>query len=427
MSREPGAVQPDFIGALQELARGENWWSETLRDPGLTIAVRDNYLNVYWLGQSLFKIEYTGTGAVRAETHSKYLLDPDLATLAAFDGQRFNVPPYERMLIHRYVPKRTLAALKRAAGRFAPREKKGVHTVVRNNPNAVDVEVALAREAPALGERHVPQIDVAALEADGGLVRLVFWEAKLFCNADLRAAGGRVPAVLEQIGGYRKALRERRAGVLESYRQVAKDLVAIAGMSGGVRVPDQLTVRVAEDPGKLTMAEEPDVGLLIYGFDADQRDGRFWRPHRDKLLGALPNRVRAGGARKRSDSPARDPCDRGSQRRPCACMRPFLSSTDAQEAQTVPATARCLQKGPEWGAAWAGSRCASRFCSLIAWGSSLGPRSVTPRPLMTKRLAIAAARSGATAQYSWASMMVSTRRVTIGSAASEERPREGSY
>jgi hypothetical protein len=43
-----------FMAALAELAAQESWWRDVLHDRGLIIAVRNEYLNIYWQGQSIF-------------------------------------------------------------------------------------------------------------------------------------------------------------------------------------------------------------------------------------------------------------------------------------------------------------------------------------------------------------------------------------
>ncbi|KAA2211361.1 hypothetical protein [Teichococcus oryzae] len=280
-----GITSPEFMDGLTELAGQPSWWRDVLDDPGLIIAIRREYLNVYWKGQSLFKIGHAGNRRVTAQTHPKYLLDPDLKNLVSFDGRRWSPAALERMIIHEFEPGKTLAKLKRAAERFAPREKQGVQEIVGRgrNPHALDVEIAVPQEAS--------QIDIAALEANGDSVRLVFWEAKLFENrGSLRAAGEGTPEVLDQIARYRRVLDVHRASILCSYRQVAANLVQIATMRGGKRAADPLVQKIADQPECLVMAPCPEVGLLVFSFDDDQRRGEAWRPHRQKLEQALPGR-----------------------------------------------------------------------------------------------------------------------------------------
>ena len=100
-------------------------------------------------------------------------------------------------------------------------------------------------------------------------VKLVFWEAKQFANKELRTRGLSKPDVVEQIEDYRIALAYHREGVIASYKRVAKNLVALAAMSNQARSVGAAIQAVA-DGTPLTMSAPPQVGLLVFGFDADQ-------------------------------------------------------------------------------------------------------------------------------------------------------------
>lgn len=288
-------VSDAFIEALRQLAKQESWWREVLADPDLIIAGRDEYLNVYWQGQSLFRVLYN-SNAVQARTHPKYLLDPALEKLVPFDGTRFALLPSMSALVDTWKAGVTLGKMKKAAGAYANGEKRGVHATVRNNSTVLDVEIALWLPSPKPGEKELPRIDIASLERNGKAIRLVFWEAKLFNNKDLRAEGTSKPCVLKQIEGYRDILQQQRSAVLDSYRRVAKNLFDIASMRPGVPDLDDLVRQVVDNPQLLTMAEPPDVGLIIFKYDKDQWNGPTWEPYRTKLKGVLPkHRLRNAG------------------------------------------------------------------------------------------------------------------------------------
>ncbi len=140
----------------------------------------------------------------------------------------------------------------------------------------------------------LPRIDVAAFEQRPDHVELVFWEAKLFGNKDLRAKAGDAP-VVDQIAKYRITLKHHRSDLIISYRQVARDMVRIMAMSGGHRRASQIVAAVASGM-ELRLAEESAVGLLVFDFDAAQRDGTNWKEHLAKLESSLgPGRVKAAG------------------------------------------------------------------------------------------------------------------------------------
>jgi hypothetical protein len=273
----------EFVEALRRLAKeeGPNWWTEVLADDDLFIAVRDEKLDVYRRGQALFQVFCTPAGVVYADTHPKYLLDPDMGKRVAFDGSSFELPA-SAALMDRWVPGVTLDKMKRAAKLFAEREKTAVHAVVRQNPDVLDVEIAVRRAKGQEG-RELPRIDLLHLEDDGAQVRLVFWEVKLFSNGEIRAEGGAKAKVVGQLDDYQEVLETERANILKSYRQVAANLVAIAEMRPSGRSAGKLIEKVAAAPDMLTLGVPPDVKLLVTGFDKDQLKGTVWEVYRKAL------------------------------------------------------------------------------------------------------------------------------------------------
>jgi hypothetical protein len=282
-------LNDNFIAALAELAQKPGWWRDVLADASLIIGIRDEKFDVYWNGQSLFNADFQG-GIVNVNTHVKYLLDPDRSDRVALD-ENGNFHEVSTPMLARYTSG-TLSKLKRAADLFSGMEKQGVHAIVRANENIIDVEIRLdARDLDS--DRDQPRIDIAAFEQRPDGVELVFWEAKLFANKELRAAG---PApVVKQIKEYQQVLQARQLDVLSSYRRVAKNLLAIAQMSG-VRVVGS-AIRAVADGEELRMSSTANVGLVIFGFDADQKAvGGIGHKHFEKLKAELGEKMlRASG------------------------------------------------------------------------------------------------------------------------------------
>jgi hypothetical protein len=111
---------------------------------------------------------------------------------------------------------------------------------------------------------------------------------KLFGNPEIRAKAPGRPHVVKQIEDYRRILESERENVLQSYRAVAANLAAIARMRAGAPEASDLIERVARNPDLLTLGTRPDVGLVVTGFDADQRDGKVWKKHCDVLMEQVP-------------------------------------------------------------------------------------------------------------------------------------------
>jgi hypothetical protein len=283
-------LSDNFMAALAELAKKPGWWQDVLADASLIIGIRDECFDVYWNGQSLFNADFQG-GRVNVNTHVKYLLDPDRSDRVALHENGTFHEVLTPMLA-RYASG-TLSKLKKAADLFSGIEKQGVHAIAQANENIIDVEIRLDAKDLDM-ERDQPRIDIAAFEQRPDGVELVFWEAKLFANKELRAS--KTAPVVRQIKEYKQVVQVRQTEVLSSYCRVARNLVAVAEMSGGVRKVGP-TIRTVADGEKLRMSSPANVGLVIFGFDSDQRAvGGIGHKHFEKLKDELGAKsVRACG------------------------------------------------------------------------------------------------------------------------------------
>lgn len=181
---------------------------------------------------------------------------------------------------------------------LADAEKAGCHELAVRNPSVIDVEVAFPGKYVFDDKAtSAPRVDLAAVEADGRDARLVFWEAKTYENGELRALDEKTPAkVCGQVKRYRQILAEHRATVEESYFRVAANLVAFKAL-GWVRTLSDTIEVVGKGEAKLRLHDEPAVGLVVFGFDAGQRDEKRWMGHRDKLKKSI-ERVKLMGDAK---------------------------------------------------------------------------------------------------------------------------------
>ena len=287
-------LSDEFIAALAELAQKSGWWQDVLADALLIIGIRDEEFDAYWHGQSIFHANFKGR-RVNVNTHVKYLLDPDLSDrIDLNEDGTFPIPVELAPMLTSYALG-TLKKLKKAADLFSGLEKQGVHAIAQSNENIVDVEITLDATGIDTKRKH-PRIDIAAFEQRADDVELVFWEAKLFANKELRAKEPASPKVVGQINEYKQVLQKRETEVLSSYCRVAKNLVAIAEMSGGVRVVGP-AIRAVAEWGKLWISSPANVGLLIFGFDDDQKaEGGIGHKHFEKLKDQLgAESVRACG------------------------------------------------------------------------------------------------------------------------------------
>jgi hypothetical protein len=268
-------LDKDFMAKLKLESQGFGWFADVLADHDLILGIRDNYVNMYWHGQSLFKIERNGLkGSLKFSTHPKYLVNPDLYKPVSFDGSAFQVNGCE-LVNAEYAGPKTLGRMKRAAQLYRGDEKHGVHAIVRANPNVIDTEVAFSSEAEAEKSACVPRIDLACFEDVNGLIRLRFWEAKLYSNDEIRAEGDTEAQVVGQVRGYRGLIEKHRKDIVDSYREVSSNLVEMARWVTPQRKVGELVKRVA-DGASFTIDETAFVGLIIYQYvDAHKRSDRF--------------------------------------------------------------------------------------------------------------------------------------------------------
>ncbi|MFD1304111.1 hypothetical protein [Methylobacterium marchantiae] len=318
MSSSPSSfyrgLSESYLEALEALTNQSegNWWRDVLSRRDIVIAVRAEYLNVYYRGASIFRVEREGEKLVPI-THAKYLTrrKQGSVTLAA-DG-RFDIDP-NTALWRSYEGQATLREMIQAADALTGPEKIGLHSLLLASPHVIDVEIAFGAIAPPTAEDSqdgliaaaeeeagkAPQaplsptaggtdrIDVAALEEQDGEVCIVFHEAKHFANPELRASAGETPRVAEQIDRYRRTLTHHADAIGRSYHDVCQALARIYAMRQRVQTDTTgsaplhpLISRVANSSTPPTVDPEPR--LVVFGFDKDQRDGTIWQGHLKRL------------------------------------------------------------------------------------------------------------------------------------------------
>lgn len=282
----------------------DNWWKDVLASKELLLAVRGGYLNAYVKGQRVFKIGsesksgIDSKGRPQLSIHYKYLIERELeggSPYIPFDGKIFSIDP-TKVVRTSYQPGVTLRRLVKTAAQFSGAEKAGVHRIVANEPRVVDLEIAFTRNGDA-GERSTaPRMDLAVLiPGKSNDARLVFCEAKCADNVELwkleKGPSSEEPriAVVSQIAGYEKFIRDNDTAIAKAYTRVCKTFLDLSEQRK--TKPDPLIENVAKGA---PLAIHPNVYLLIYDFDADQKNGAV-KKRCGKLSGILRHRVIAKG------------------------------------------------------------------------------------------------------------------------------------
>jgi hypothetical protein len=283
-------ISDEFVNALMNWQR----WKEIISDEDLYVAIRKEYINIYYQGCSIFKVSYKG-GRLIFETHYKYLIRPIvLNPYVLWKGDRPDVKDrWNDILIDEF----NLDSLKKSSCWYSEDEKVGVHRILKSNKNVVDVEVALSPKSDVetdiedqnpKGRRGADRIDFAAIQRKDGKPCIVFFEVKRFDNGELRSQKFE-PAVLKQIKKYEVFIEKYRPQFETSYRRVCKNLVDLA-----LNPVDPLVKEVAERPEQLTI--DSGVRLVVFGYDRDQENGKVWNKHKEILRNYLKDRLLLKGS-----------------------------------------------------------------------------------------------------------------------------------
>ncbi|MDE0433768.1 MAG: hypothetical protein OXH92_07130 [Bryobacterales bacterium] len=274
----------EFVNRLNEMYQVGGWWRNMVEDKDFLIAIRDNYINIYFQGCSVLKLSWSlRKKEIIREIHYKYLLKPSIedSPYIGFGKAGPNLPPDLRSIFLDGLD--DVGELKRAVMPYADAEKKGVHDIVVSgkNPNVLDLEIAISEGKSA------PRIDLAEVQEYTGpsrMVKLVFYEAKHFKNKELRSSTDQVP-VVRQIIRYSKLIAKNRDSLLTSYQQVCRNLTKLEGVGQQNSERHAILRDIATGYKQLQIDDQPR--LIAFGFDKDQRDGANWKPHEEKLRNAL--------------------------------------------------------------------------------------------------------------------------------------------
>ena len=280
-------IKDEFVDALNSEYEKGGWWRNLIHDPETFLAIRKDSVDLYYRGCSLLTLSFGQRGLVGSVDY-KYVLRPELEeiqrSITVVDGR----PQLDK---HRGLvfldDFGNVDDLKRAVRPHARGEKRWVHQIILANPNVLDVEVAVSEGGSA------PRIDLAALQEVEGHSQVRFYEAKLFSNhGDLRVSSGD-PKVFDQLCTYVRLLNEQRSEIEASYRNVCRNLFMLDGVAERHPERHELLKSIAETKAQLDIDTNPH--LLVFRFDADQRDGQVWKPHRGKLEAKLGNRLKMAG------------------------------------------------------------------------------------------------------------------------------------
>jgi hypothetical protein len=279
-----------FVDALNDAYGRDHWWKEAAEDKNVIPAIRDEYLNVYYKGNSLWKVK-RGVRGLGVSTHVKYLVrsngsDYVSSTVDAAGQLR---PMRDNISL---VSISTLSNLKPISKTYTSEEKSGVHKIALNHYNVIDLEIAFTTEAAAEDKgQPVLRLDLAALVGKDSKPILVFFEAKRF--QDPRLWSKSRPEVVAQMALYEELLGQHRDALIQSYRTVCGNLLRLHGVHN--QSPERREILTRAETNGVEIETKPS--LLIFGYDDANAKSDRWKKQRKLLVEILgKNRVLAAGS-----------------------------------------------------------------------------------------------------------------------------------
>ena len=280
-----------FVEVLNNEYEKGGWWRNLVDDAETFVAIREKEVHIYYRGQRLLQLKCNRNG-LSGYVHYKFLNEVELKRNSNGYVKVLNVRNIGGSLdlkeldrIRFKNPIVDVQKLKNAAKSFAKQEKSGVHDIIHNKCNSskiLDVEIRFR----GYGTK---QPDLAALCTVDEGVEVRFYEAKHFSNhRNLRKKEG-LPKVVEQVGSYSKFAKKHHSELEESYRRVCRNLVRLRGIADRLPKQHELLKNIADGSAELRI--NPDVWLIVFGFDLPPQTDQHWKKHERKLCVALNGRL----------------------------------------------------------------------------------------------------------------------------------------
>lgn len=283
-----------FVAAFNKEYDAGGWLKGLVDDKEVFLAVRENYVNFYYRGCSLLRLDCRN-GEMVGQIHYKYLLRPDAGK--PYVEVRNGKPDFRDRTKNLFMCSfDDIGALKNAAKPYAVGEKSDVHGILLANPNILDVEIAFGTGGTDEAGPSAPRVDFAALDVKDEDATIVLYEAKRFDNGALRAKGDEIPAVAKQIETYSSLLQRNREAVIDSYRRVCSNFRSLRGVAG--RHAERHGMLKDIVGGSRSLDLDPNPRLVVFGYDADQDVGKNWGCHKRKLRKLLNDRFLLRGKSK---------------------------------------------------------------------------------------------------------------------------------
>ena len=249
-------LSPKFIDSLNELYNDEkSWWRKIADDKDIFILIRNNELRVQANGGLLLQINQDFQSNIVCKIHEDFLSlrsekNPYVVLEKTTSGPIQRVEGLDGFAKH-------YTKIKRRINIFTGKERQAVQYLANNVRQVVDLEIGFEGEVKQnASKKSVPRIDMAAI-TDNGI--LVFFEAKLFSNSEIRSK--KTPKVVSQLEKYQKILSQKGNEIISAYQEQLNIYSQLKGnfFRNRSRKISNLSIL-------------PHARLIITDFDASQRD-----------------------------------------------------------------------------------------------------------------------------------------------------------
>lgn len=277
-------LSDDFINEFNREYDKGSWLYELVHDKEIFMAIRNESINFYYCGCSLIKLDFNRRHkCLTGVTHYKYLLKPKIegAPYIKFnnDGGIKDPDVLPKLLVNDL---HDIKTLKKTVKLFAEGEKVQSYKIVKNHLNIIDTEIALGKDS---------LIDLAVIKEGTKGAEITFYEVKLFENEELRMQNME-KGITHQMLKYTDWINKNRNLLTKSYLKVCENIVALKGVGDSgqysANVMDLIN-RVAKKELKLFIKYEPS--LIVTQFDRDQKNGKAWKPHKERLKKVFGKRL----------------------------------------------------------------------------------------------------------------------------------------
>ena len=222
-------------------------------------AFRNNKITFYYKGGNLFSYDIYGfetdikfasvSTLINEGEEEAYIKEKDLKNVKTIKNF---IDKYER--------------IKENCFRYSGVEAVGVseickkYSLVKANNKIVvlDVEVSFESLESSTKKRKRDRIDLLILDKREKILK--FYEAKHYSNSEIWSKKGSFPKVIKQISKYNKQVEKRKKEIISTYNGYVGIVRNLFGIDFGLNEIKDI---------------DPNVNLLIFGFDGDQLRGRF--------------------------------------------------------------------------------------------------------------------------------------------------------